>query len=168
MCPQAPRSSPEYSHKAGLQTVITEKPLQIGPVIHSAARGILQWAEFHVGLRVGRGVRQSDLVVGLRLAACWTKGGNCRSFRLRWCSEIGEGIEQRVASSPSPQHWAGTLTETLVMMDRAWCWPPPLRWRSFRLRCRPRPGQIPPKVETMPRVLLLPLLMSEPAGRVCL
>jgi hypothetical protein len=29
MCPQAPRSSPEYSHKAGLQTVITEKPLQI-------------------------------------------------------------------------------------------------------------------------------------------
>jgi hypothetical protein len=55
VCPQAPRSSPEYSHKAGLQTVITLKPLQIGPVIHSAARGLLQWAEFHVGLRVGRG-----------------------------------------------------------------------------------------------------------------
>jgi hypothetical protein len=55
MCPQAPRSSPKYSHKARLQTVITEKPLQIGPVIHSAARGLLQWAEFHVGLRVGRG-----------------------------------------------------------------------------------------------------------------
>jgi hypothetical protein len=55
MCPQAPRSSLEYSHKAGLQTVITKKPLQIGPVIHSAARGLLQWAEFHVGLRVGRG-----------------------------------------------------------------------------------------------------------------
>jgi hypothetical protein len=48
----------------------------------------------------GRG----DLIVGLRLAACWTKGGNCRSFRLRLCSEIGEGIERRVASSPSPQH----------------------------------------------------------------
>jgi hypothetical protein len=55
MCPQTPRSSPEYSHKAGLQTVITEKPLQIGPVIDSAARGLLQWAEFRVGLRVGRG-----------------------------------------------------------------------------------------------------------------
>jgi hypothetical protein len=26
MCPQAPRSSPEYSHKAGLQTVITLRP----------------------------------------------------------------------------------------------------------------------------------------------
>jgi hypothetical protein len=48
----------------------------------------------------GRG----DLIVGLRLAACWTKGGNCWSFCLRWCSEIGEGIERRVASSPSPQH----------------------------------------------------------------
>jgi hypothetical protein len=33
---------------------------------------------------------------------------------------------------------------------------------------RPRPGQVPPKVETMPRVLLLPLLMSEPAKTVCL
>jgi hypothetical protein len=33
---------------------------------------------------------------------------------------------------------------------------------------RPRPGQIPAKVETMPRVLLLPLLMSEPAGTVYL
>jgi hypothetical protein len=33
---------------------------------------------------------------------------------------------------------------------------------------RPRPGQIPPKVETMPSVLLLPLLMSEPTGTVCL
>jgi hypothetical protein len=32
MCPQTPRLSPEYSHKAGLQTVITGSPLQIRPV----------------------------------------------------------------------------------------------------------------------------------------
>jgi hypothetical protein len=63
---------------------------------------------------------------------------------------------------------AGTLTETLAMMARAWCWPHPSRWRSFRPRRRPRPGRISPKVETTPRVLLLPLLMSKPAGRVCL
>jgi hypothetical protein len=63
---------------------------------------------------------------------------------------------------------AGTLTETLAMMARAWCWLPPSRWRSFHPRRRPRPDQIPPKVETTPRVPLLPLLMSEPAGRVCL
>jgi hypothetical protein len=48
--------------------------------------------------------RRGDLVVGLRLATCWTKGGNCRSLCLRWCGEIGEGIERKVASSPSPQH----------------------------------------------------------------
>jgi hypothetical protein len=55
MCPQAPRSSPEYSHRAGLQTFITEKPSQIGPVMRSAARGLLQWVEFYVGLHVGQG-----------------------------------------------------------------------------------------------------------------
>jgi hypothetical protein len=47
--------------------------------------------------------RRSDLVVGLRLAACWMKGGNCRPLSLHWFGEIGEGIERRVASSPSPQ-----------------------------------------------------------------
>jgi hypothetical protein len=55
MCPQAPRSSPEYSHKVGLQTVIIEKPSQIGTIMRSAARGLLQWVKFYVGLRVGRG-----------------------------------------------------------------------------------------------------------------
>jgi hypothetical protein len=62
----------------------------------------------------------------------------------------------------------GTLEETLATMAQARCWRPPLRWRSFRPCRRPRPGQIPPKVETMPRVLLLPLSMSKPAGTVCL
>jgi hypothetical protein len=45
-----------------------------------------------------------DLIVGLRPAARLAKGGYCQSFCLRWCNEIGEGIERRVASSPSPQH----------------------------------------------------------------
>jgi hypothetical protein len=39
MCPEAPRSSPEYSHKAGLQIVITEKPSQTGPVMRSGRAG---------------------------------------------------------------------------------------------------------------------------------
>jgi hypothetical protein len=64
MCPQAPGLSPEYSHKGRLQTVITEKPLQIQPVTRFCAWGLLQWAGSHVGLQaVGRGV----IVVGLRL-----------------------------------------------------------------------------------------------------
>jgi hypothetical protein len=62
----------------------------------------------------------------------------------------------------------GTLEETLAAMAQAWCWRTPSRWRSFRPCRRPRPGQIPPQVETTPRVLLLPLSMSEPAGTVCL
>jgi hypothetical protein len=39
MCPQAPRLSPEYSHKAGLQTVITRRSLQIRPVMRSGHAG---------------------------------------------------------------------------------------------------------------------------------
>jgi hypothetical protein len=45
-----------------------------------------------------------DLVIGLRPATGGTKGKVCQSSCLRWCSESGEGIERRVASSPSPQH----------------------------------------------------------------
>jgi hypothetical protein len=32
-----------------------------------------------------------------------TKGRVCQPSCLRWCSEAGEGIERRVASSPSTQ-----------------------------------------------------------------
>jgi hypothetical protein len=39
MCPQAPRLSPEYSHKAGLQTVIAGRPLQIRPAMRSGHAG---------------------------------------------------------------------------------------------------------------------------------
>jgi hypothetical protein len=78
--------------------------------------------------------------------------------------QLAEATERPVEVSAQ----AGTLAETLAMMARAWCWRPPSRWISFCPCHRPRPGQIPPKVETTPRVLLLPLLMSEPGGRVCL
>jgi hypothetical protein len=64
--------------------------------------------------------------------------------------------------------WAEALVEIRAVMAQARCWCPPSRWRSFRPCRRPRPGQIPPKVETTSRVLLLPLSMSEPAGTVCL
>jgi hypothetical protein len=63
---------------------------------------------------------------------------------------------------------AEALAETRAAMAQARCWHPPSRWRFFRPCRRPRPVQIPPKVETTPRVLLLPLPMSEPAGTVCL
>jgi hypothetical protein len=60
MCPQLPRLSPEYSHKAGLQTVITGMPLQIRPVTRGGhagpvimgriARGPLSWTRPHCGM----------------------------------------------------------------------------------------------------------------------
>jgi hypothetical protein len=60
MCPQLPRLSPEYSHKAGLQTVITGMPLQIRPVTRGGhvgpvtvgriTRGPLSWARLHCGM----------------------------------------------------------------------------------------------------------------------
>jgi hypothetical protein len=78
--------------------------------------------------------------------------------------QLAEATERPVEVSAR----ARTFAETLAMTARAWYWCPSSRWRSFRPCRRPRPGQIPPKVETTPRVLLLPLLMSEPAGRVCL
>jgi hypothetical protein len=64
--------------------------------------------------------------------------------------------------------WAGALAETRAVRAQARCWRPSSRWRSFHPCRRPRPSQIPPKVETTSRVLLLPLPMSEPAGNVCL
>jgi hypothetical protein len=60
MCPQPPRLSPEYSHKAGLQTVITGMPLQIRPVARGGhagpvtmgrtTRGPLSWTRPHGGM----------------------------------------------------------------------------------------------------------------------
>jgi hypothetical protein len=60
MCPQTPRLSPEYSHKAGLQTVITGMPLQIRPVTRSGhakpvtmgriTRGSPCWTRPHSGM----------------------------------------------------------------------------------------------------------------------
>jgi hypothetical protein len=60
MCPQLPRLSPEYSHKVGLQTVITGVPLQIRPVTRGGhagpvtmgrnARGPLSWTRPHYGM----------------------------------------------------------------------------------------------------------------------
>jgi hypothetical protein len=81
MCPQTPRLSPEYSHKAGLQTVITEMPLQIRPITSSGhagpvtmgriTRGPLCWTRPHGGMtssqvfvrcRMGRRVSLPDVL----------------------------------------------------------------------------------------------------------
>jgi hypothetical protein len=60
MCPQPPKLSPEYSHKAGLQTIITGMPLQIRPITRGGhagpvtmgriTRGPLSWTRPHGGM----------------------------------------------------------------------------------------------------------------------
>jgi hypothetical protein len=78
--------------------------------------------------------------------------------------QLAEATERPAEASAR----AGTLAENLAVGAQARCWRPPLGWKSFRPYRRPRLGQVPPRVETSPRVLLLPLPMSEPAGTVCL
>jgi hypothetical protein len=102
MCPQLPRLSPEYSHKAGLQTVITGMPLQTRPVTRGGhagpvtmgriARGPLSWMRPHCGMT------SSPVFVWCRSS----KGCPCL-FCLCQTSGCSEGFERRVASLPSPQ-----------------------------------------------------------------
>jgi hypothetical protein len=109
MCPQLPRLSPEYSHKAGLQTVITGMPLQIRPVTRGGhagpvtmgriARGPLSWTRAHCGMT------SSPVFVWCRSS----EGCPCL-FCLCQTSGCNEGFERRVASLPSPQQCAHSRT----------------------------------------------------------
>jgi hypothetical protein len=53
----------------------------------------------------------------------WDEGWACPLSCLHWCSDNGEGIERRVASSPSPQHissmprLSGCLTWCTAYLD---------------------------------------------------
>jgi hypothetical protein len=71
---------------------------------------------------------------------------------------------------PDEEEAALAESRGLTRLSRAQVrrWLPPLRWRSFRLCHRLGLCQILPRVETTPRVPLLPLPLSEPARTVCL
>jgi hypothetical protein len=102
MCPQLPRLSPEYSHKAGLQTVITGMPLQIRPVTHGGhagpvtmgriARGPLSWTRPHCGMT-------SSLVF------VWCR--SCEGCPCLFCL-LDQRLQRRLRAKggvlPSPQH----------------------------------------------------------------
>jgi hypothetical protein len=102
MCPQLPRLSPEYSHKAGLQTVITGMPLQIRPVTRGGhagpvtmgriTRGPLSWTRPHCGM--------TSLPV---FVWCRSSEGCPYLFCLCQTSGCSEDFERRVVSFPSPQ-----------------------------------------------------------------
>jgi hypothetical protein len=104
MCTQTPRLSPEYSHKAGLQTVITGRPLQIRPVTRDGHAGPVTMG------RITRGppfwTRSQDETTSSQVfGRPRTRRRVCLPLSChRWCSEYCEGLERRVASSSSPQH----------------------------------------------------------------
>jgi hypothetical protein len=126
MCPWIPRLSPEYSHKAGLQTVITGVPLQIRSVTRSGhagpvtmgriTRGPLSWtrplgemttSQPSSGAVSSEGLlclrRTSDCSEGL---FCLRRTSDCSEglLCLRRTNDCSEGLERRVTSLPSPQH----------------------------------------------------------------
>src|SRR6187455_2431682 len=103
MCPQLPRLSPEYSHKAGLQTVITGMPLQIRPVTDGGhagpvtmgriARGPLSWTRPYCGMTSSQVFIWCRISEGCPCLFCLCQTGGC-----------SEDFKRRVASLPSPQH----------------------------------------------------------------
>jgi hypothetical protein len=108
MCPQTPSLSPEYSHKAGLQAVITSMPLQVRPVIQRRPRGARYNGPDHTwALGLNEAVPREDVAAGLRQSAEWSEGCPCP---LCLCQTIhcGGGLERRVVSLPSPQHHVRT------------------------------------------------------------
>jgi hypothetical protein len=117
MCPQLPRLSPEYSHKVGLQTVITGMPLQIRPVTHGGhagpvtmgrnARGPLSWTRPHCGM---------PFVASLRLVRY------TRRVSLPVLSLLAQLLQRRLrakggafAFAPTPNFPARTTTQLVSL-----------------------------------------------------
>ena len=104
MCPQTPSLSPEYSHKAGLQAVITSLPLQVRPVIQRRPRGARYNGPDHTwASEQDEAVLRGDVTAGLRLVLNEAKGVPARFVFVKPVN-AAKGDERRVASLPSPQH----------------------------------------------------------------
>jgi hypothetical protein len=115
MCPQTPSLSPEYSHKAGLQAVITSMPLQVRPVIQRRPRGARYNGPDHTwALGLNEAAPREDVAAGLRQSAEWSEGCPC-PLCLCQTSDCGGGLERRVASLPSPQQAASMLIKSVVL-----------------------------------------------------
>jgi hypothetical protein len=112
--------------------------------------------------RCQHGQRQSWLEKKLRLPEpdravhWWDRRRSRVAEAMSWADVLGgqlaEATERPVESSAR----AGFPEETPTTMAQAWCQQVPSRWRSSDHVAFPRPGRIPPKVESTPRVLLLP------------
>jgi hypothetical protein len=105
MCPQTPSLSPEYSHKAGLQAVITRMPLQTRPVTQRRPRGARYNGPDHTcASEQDEAVLRGDVTAGLRLVLNEAKGVPVRFVFVKPATAARDD-ERRVASLPSPQQW---------------------------------------------------------------
>jgi hypothetical protein len=84
MCPQTPSLSPEYSHKAGLQAVITRMPLQTRPVTQRRPRGARYNGPDHTwASEQDEAALQGDVTAGLCPALNRAKGVLARFVSVR-------------------------------------------------------------------------------------
>jgi hypothetical protein len=103
MCPQTPSLSPEYSHKAGLQAVITRMPLQTRPVTQRRPRGARYNGPDHTwASEQDEAALRGDVTADLRLVLNKAKGVPAHFVSVRPAT-TAKGDERRVASLPSPQ-----------------------------------------------------------------
>jgi hypothetical protein len=120
MCPQTPSLSPEYSHKAGLQAVITSMPLQVRPVIQRRPRGARYDGPDHTwALGLNEAAPWEDVAAGLRQSAESCEGCPC-PLCLRRTSGCSEGLERRVASLPSPQQYMQVCVDLILGLCPCW------------------------------------------------
>jgi hypothetical protein len=84
MCPQTPSLSPEYSHKAGLQAVITSMPLQIRPVTQRQPRRARYNGTDHTwASEPNEAALRDGAAAGLRLVPNGAKGVPARFVSVR-------------------------------------------------------------------------------------
>ena len=84
MCPQTPSLSPEYSHKAGLQAVITSMPLQIRPVTQRRPRRARYNGPDHTwASELNEAVLRDGVAAGLRPVPNRAKGVPARFVSVR-------------------------------------------------------------------------------------
>jgi hypothetical protein len=98
MCPQTPSLSPEYSHKAGLQAVITSMPLQIGPVTQRRPRRARYNGPDHTWASE---LDEAALRDGVAAGLVWCRMERRVSPPVLSLSD--QRLQRRVASLPSPQ-----------------------------------------------------------------
>jgi hypothetical protein len=133
MCPQTPSLSPEYSHKAGLQAVITSMLLQIRPVTQRQPRRARYNGPDHTwALGLNEAATREGVAEGLRQSAERSEGCPC-PLCLCQTSDCGGGLERRVASLPSPQQRA---IEPLPHQPSCWSWRLPFFYQTVQCTIR--------------------------------